>query len=287
MLKRSIIISALAFLLALPSVAQRKKTSQFLQGFFVGGKVGPNLYFGDLVDDGKTKIGIDVFAQKEVLPYLMVRGGIGGGILGGIQGSKKNGLTFTTPYFNFNVGADWTFLNLFQYYTAQRLVEPYIGVGCGLLMYSATKKTIQELSEEIKAVDDWRNVATGFTVSPFVYGLAGGRYNINRHWGVSVEVQGNFALTDELDGHTGWRGTYSQEEIDQMKKEYIDAGLDPNKVPTTVWNDGKNDFFYTIMAGCTYKFADFEWKHKARYNRNAYIRNRKVYKRNASRVRRR
>lgn len=303
MLKRLLIISALALLFALPSNAQRRrKVPVILQGLYAGGKVGPNLFFGDLVDDGKTKIGTDVFALYEVQPYLMARAGIGGGVLGGVQGSKSNGLKFTTPYFNFNVGADFTFLNLLQFHNPSRIVDPYVGLGAGVLMFSATKEDTKGRVSDTE-YGDWRNVKTGFKAAPFIYGIIGGRYFINRHWSAILEIQANMPFSDDLDGHTGWASKKTDEEMDQERNDIQDridqeindaanegVTINPGEVPQPneyKWHSGKNDFFYTIMAGATYKFEDKTWKNKSRYNRSVYLHNKKVYKRNASRKRRR
>ncbi len=293
MSRRILLILTLVILALVPesAEAQRRRIPYFLRGFYLNAKVGPNLFFGSLVDDGKWRLGLDTYAQKELMPFLTARAGLGGGMLHGHQESGT--LEFKTTYINFNVGLDCNILNLIQGYDLQRMIEPYFGLGGGVLMYSATKELDYEIGDALAEIDDWRNVETGFTAAPFVYGLIGGRYQVNKHWGISLEVQGNYVFANDLDGHSGYRRNPTAAEQAAINAgtrgltEAEQAWIDETGRSDYIWVEGKNDCFWTIMAGVSYKFYDSLFRHKSRFNREVYLQNRKAYKRNASRVRRR
>ena len=301
-MKVRLFFTILSFLLAFSVVVdaqqngrRRKKIPPILKGLSVSGRIGPNIYWGDIVDDGKTRLSLEGSASKEMRPWLAVRASLGGGFFAGKQ---DGGLSFKTPYVELAGGADFFILNQKGWYR-DRMVDPYVGIGTGLFMYSA-KKTYTppdeyhrlkyeeelELGKSDPDYKDWRNVNTGFKPCLNLYGLLGVKVKVDkRHWSVHAEVKGNYVPTDLLDGHDGYRRAYTESEIEALKEE----GFDENspKVQLGKWISGKNDFFYTIMVGCSYKFADMGWKASSEYNRRKYQQNKKSYTKNAKRKRRR
>lgn len=266
---------------------RRKKIPPILKGLSVSGRIGPNIFWGDIVDDGKTRLSLEGSASKEMRPWLAVRASLGGGFFAGKQ---DGGISFKTPYFELSGGTDFFVLNQKGWYR-DRMVDPYVGVGTGLFMYSA-KKTYtppdeyhKQKYEELLAdpnYEDWQTVNTGFKACLNLYGLMGVKVKVDkRHWTVHAEVKGNYVPTDELDGHDGYRRPYSESELAALEEE----GLSPD--PGGKWIKGKNDFFYTIMVGCSYKFADMGWRASSEYNRRKYQQNKKSYTKNAKRKRRR
>ncbi len=111
--------------------------------------------------------------------------------------------------------------------------------------------------------DGWPNVKmNGLTA--FAYGMLGLRYEFTYRWGAVFEAQGNVPFSSKFDAHDGYY-----------------AG--DNWYEAT----GK-DCFGTLMFGATYKIGgNSTWRTSSRYNRAIYLHNKKVYKRNAQRTRRR
>ena len=105
-----------------------------------------------------------------------------------------------------------------------------------------------------------------------VWGVFGAKYRINKNFGVNLEINGHLPFSDEIDGHNGWS---PESAPDETTGAYMN------------WNDGKNDFYYTVMVGMTYKIQETQWRVSSNYNRKTYVKNRKAYKRNANRMRRR
>lgn len=276
---RSILILFIALITISISVQSqtRKRAPKILEGLWVNGKIGPNIFCGDIVDDGRWRFGLAASADREMQPWLCVRAEVQGGCFAGKQ---DGGISFNTTFFELSGGTDILVLNAKGYYR-ERIVDPYVGIGTGLLMFTSKKSSSKELDEETSALDDWRNIKTGFKACLNVYGLLGAKYTIDRHWGVNAEIKGNFALTDELDGHTGYRRSYYEDEVQAIEDEGYDID------PRGKWIDGHKDFFYTIMFGCTYKFEGARWKTAGKYNRKIYLKNRRDYIRNSKRNKRR
>lgn len=243
---------------------KRKKTPAILQGFYAEGKAGTNLFFGDIQDGSRVKFSGGLAARKEILRCLIGRVELDGGALGG---ESSWGASFSTMYFNFDFGADFTFLNLIGGYDPKRMWEPYIGADFGLLFFKPDNGFISSLNEgdfgkKFGDVDQ-------FTSAPMWCGIAGVRYRINKNWGALLEVKGVMPLgtnSDMLDGQ-------SSDNTDEESMVYL--------------GEKKYDAYYTMMVGVSYKFADMSWKMSSKYNRKTYLHNRKVYKRNAKRTRRR
>lgn len=238
---------------------RRRKTSRVWEGVTINPKLGPNIFMGDLVDKSNWRITTGCSVEKEVMNWMSLRGEMQGGIFAGTQNDI---LSFDTKYFDFTVGATVFPLDLISGYYNARLISPYISVTGGVIMFAA---------KESGSDASWANTKTGFTTAPLVCGILGARYRINKHFGVNLEINGHIPFSDDLDGHTGWS---------------------PDKHPGedgkyAVWNDGKNDFYYTVMAGMTYKIQETQWRISSVYNRKVYLKNRKAYKKNAKRQRRR
>ena len=268
-------------LVAMSSVCEaqynnKKKQAPFLHGFYACGGIGTNVFFGDVQDGSRFRFGLDLSARKEINKYVTARVDIDGGQL---SGEADWGAEFKTIYFDFTGGVDFMFLNLIAGYYSGRLVEPYISAGVGLLMFKPDNSyDYSGAMASIGRLDKFKDL-NSFTAAPMVYGVVGGRYNINRHWAANLEFKGFLPFgsnSDKLDG--------------QDSKQTVDFAYDEESGDYKAGmflGENKYDVFYTIMVGCSYKFADSKFRTSSKYNRKTYMRNRKTYKRNANRQRRR
>lgn len=305
-------------------IRSRKQIPEILRGFWVNAKVGPTMFYGDIVDDGKTKFAFSASADKEVLKWLNVRAELEMNTFGGKQ---DGGLEFKSSAFGVNVAGLVNVLNVTGYYSTSPFI-PYVGLGGGIMMVNYDKKPGKTPSRTLNKYEKEYMYVKGSTMAPTVYGLLGAKYMINKHWGVSVEVKGAFPFSDMIDGHDKWWNP-ALVSVTETEMPNVPVGPDipevtpepeptPDPMPTpdidqteqasmlknatvscdacsnshpgmehTGWITGNKDFHYTIMFGCTYKFYDMNWKSSSKYNRKIYLRNKAAYKRNVKRVRRR
>lgn len=267
----------LVFAFALTTIAslteaqnsQRNRVPWIQQGLYVNGALGTNVFCGDIESSGRFKYGVDLAVHKEINKIVFARIDIDGGQIGG---SADWGGEFNTTYFTFTGGVDFMFLNAILGFYNARLVDPYISAGAGALMFIPNNTSDYGLGGsgsggDMSYLDLSKYDLNAFTTTPMVYGVAGARMNINRHWGATFEIKGILPLgpnSDKLDGH--------------------DSGNSSDGI-----NMGENpyDAMYTVMIGASYKFADAYYRSSSKYNRRTYMNNRKTYRRNAQRQRRR
>ena len=97
-------------------------------------------------------------------------------------------------------------------------------------------------------------------------GLVGVRYSLSSKLWLSFEVQGNMVFSDELDAHSGY----------------------PDNNGTWVESDGKYDCLWTTSFGVQSRFYDVsKYTSSSKYSRMNYLKTRRIYERNAKRMRRR
>lgn len=263
----------------------RKKTPKILEGLYANARVGTNLFCGDVEESGRWGFGGGISAIKQVIRPLDVRVDIDGGKLGG---KSTWGEEFKTIYFDLTGGVNFTFLNVLMGYDARRIVEPYVCGGVGAMFFKPTNNFIAEESAKDARITD----PNQFTISALVYGGIGARYTIKKQWGVNLEFCGRLPLgnSDLLDGHDSGDGTAQKDGLfkpGNIKDEIEDAFGGDKPYDGVYLGSKKFDAYYTIMVGCTYKFADMTWTSSSKYNRKNYLRNKKTYNRNAKRSRRR
>lgn len=180
------IVITIAMLILLPSLADaqirsRRKVPEILRGLWVNAKVGPTMFYGDIVDDGKTKLAFSLSADKEMLKWLNLRAELEMNMLGGKQ---DGGLEFKSTAMGFNVAGLVNVLNVSGYYNPSPFV-PYVGLGAGILMVNYDKKPVPEPKRELNSYEREYMYMKGSTIAPAVYGLLGAKYKINKKWGVS------------------------------------------------------------------------------------------------------
>ncbi len=253
---RYIIVIAVILSCVLPETsAQRRRKPRIWEGFSVSGRLGANHFYGDLVDDGRTRYTLGFTADKELNTYLSARASIMGGSMAGIQYSSEglHNAWFDNFYTEFNIGATFRPLNVLLGYFKQRSLNPYVIGQVGAMYYSATKYWGvygNEFGEEYGSV--W-NETSG--VTPTISGGLGISYWINSQWSINIEAVGTAPFSDEIDAH----------------KEY--------ELPTGgVVQTEANDFFYTTSIGITYLIDDSRWKNEPKYNRKAYLKTRSQYR---------
>lgn len=256
---RYIIVIAVILTCLLPEAnAQRRRKPQIWEGFSVTGRLGANHFYGDLVDDGRTRYTLGFTADKELNTYLSLRGSLMGGVMAGTQFAYADGKPdqnsiyayFDNIYTEFNVGATFRPLNVLLGYFKQRSLNPYVIGQVGMIYYSAS-----EYYGNSSGYPDgtlWREKSG---ITPSLSGGLGLSYWINSQWSINIEGIGTVPFTDELDAHSEW--TSGNGEIVQT---------------------AANDFYYTTSVGVTFLIDDSRWKNEPKYNRKAYLKTRSQYR---------
>lgn len=253
---RYIIVIAVILTCLLPEAnAQRRHKPQIWEGFSVTGRLGANHFYGDLVDDGRTRYTLGFTADKELNTFLSLRASVMGGAMAGTQFSSDNlkNAWFNNVYTEFNVGATFRPLNVLLGYFKQRSLNPYIIGQVGAMYYSATKYWGVYGANFDKGFGSVWNETSG--VTPTLSGGLGISYWINSQWSINIEAIGTVPFTDELDAH----------------KEYEVPG-------GGVIQTAANDFYYTTSVGVTFLIDDSRWKNEPKYNRKAYLKTRSQYR---------
>lgn len=270
----------LTLLLLLPALAAaqfnnpRGRVPQQLLGLSVGGHIGATVYFGDLVDAGRARWTIGGYAEKTLNSWLSLRAQID---LGQVHGKQKEGIQFSSFFGTLNVLAKVSFLDLIQGYDDARVFCPYFALGGGGMLFKCKKEPDESVIDVDKYMANaeaggWEDYAQtwlyydkGLQGAADAIGIVGVRYQWTSKLWFTLEAQGNIAFTDELDGHQGY----------------------PNGT-TWVDSDGKFDCLWTYTIGVQYRFYDVsKYTYSSKYSRKTYLKTRKIYERNAKRVRRR
>ncbi|WP_143525207.1 hypothetical protein [Labilibacter marinus] len=263
-LDKTLIVCIILLISCSVSGQYRKKRNKFLEGLKIQPKAGVNMFYGDLVSQGRTNYTFGVAGEKELLPYLNARIDLNYGSMKGQQinpGVTEPYAYFKNSYIDASIGASFRPLDLFYGLFKQRLFNPYVIGQFGIVSYNADEWYGPEgLYGREGDGQFWRN-KTG--ISPNI-SLGGGlNYYINSHYSLTAEFIANKPFTDLLDAHEEWN----------------DA--DGNIYPTDA-----GDFFYTATIGITYLFDDSQWKNSPKYNRKAYLRTRSLYKSNVKKYKR-
>ena len=276
MLKKILSIVLFVVVVSQSSMAQynmpRGRVEKFLLGLSVGAKVGPNAYFGDIVDNGRARVAFGFFAERDQNKWLALRLDASGGVAHGEQTSGN--LVFKTGYGELGFHAKFHLLNLIDY--RHYPVEPYFSVGVSGIVFNAKKHPIgatdAEIAENTQGDDrqeHWQYYDSGgMEFTGGALGMVGARYNISKQWHILLEASGKYMFTDLFDGHDGY-----------MK----------GKGETKQWVESKgNDCLWSVMVGVQYHLYPFtEFSSTAKYTRKQYMKNRSSYERNAGRMRRR
>jgi hypothetical protein len=250
--RHTLIITALLLLVALSTEGQRRKAPRLWEGFRVIPKAGVNIFYGDLVDESRTKYSFGVAADKEIKPHLSLRAQIMGGAMKGTQmygNSDQVYAYFDNSYFDFTVGASFRPLELMYGYFKQRSVSPYLFLQTGIVGFNAT-----EYYGPMGLVPNTKWRETGFKISPVISGGLGASFRINSLWSVVGEFTGYLPFTDLMDGHEEWTSGSG-----------------------TVYQTDDSDFYYTATLGVSYLIKDSKWRNHPKYNRKAYQKTRREY----------
>ena len=243
----------------------RTKRRQFLEGFKIQPKVGVNMFFGDLVSEGRTNYVFGIAAEKELLSYLNARVDVNYGSMKGTQindGASAPYAYFDNTFIQFSLGATFRPLDLSLGLFKQRLFKPYILAEGGIIQYTATEYWGGAGEEPDGSV--WREVNGA---SPLVSFGGGVNYYWNSHISITAEIVASMPFTDQLDGHDEWYTGYGTPEEQAVVTE-------------------GNDFFYVATLGVTYLFNDSEWRNSPKYNRKAYTKTRSLYRKSRTKYRR-
>lgn len=264
---------------------KRKQAPKILQGLYANAKVGGTMFCGDVEDSGRFGFTGGVAAIKQVIRPLNARVDLDFGKLGG---KADWGEEFKTIYFDLSGGVNFTFLNLIFGYDARRTVDPYVCAGMGAMFFKPENNFIANKGAEDPRIGDPNEM----TISALTYGGVGALWTIKGKWGINFEFCGRLPLgnSDLLDGHDSSNGTAQKSGIfkpSNIKDELNEAINGEQNYDGVYLGSNKFDAFYTFTVGCTYKFADMTWPTSSKYNRKNYLRNKKVYDRNAKRTRRR
>ncbi len=271
----------LTLLMLLPCAAEaqynnpRGRLPKQLLGLSVGFRAGSTVYFGDLVDAGRARWTVGAFVEKSATSWLAFRGQVDAGQ---VHGSQAEGIEFKSFFADLNIIAKVSFLDLIQGYDDARSICPYFGLGAGGVLFNC-KKNPDESKIDVESylaeaeAGGWEDLAQkwlyydgGMKGAADAVGLVGVRYAATSKLWVSLEAQGNIVFSDELDAHSGY----------------------PDGKGGWVESDGKYDCLWTIAAGIQYRFYSVsKYTSSSKYSRKNYLKTRKIYERNAKRMRRR
>ena len=239
-------------------------------GLSVGGKVGATVYFGDLIDGGRAKWTVGGYVEKHILSWLCWRIGVDAGQC---KGGQNDNLQFNTTFFDIEAFGKVHFLDLIQGYDDDRLFNPYFTLGGGAMMFSCKKEPtssfdVKKYKERLgndELADKWLYHSKGMEMTGMVSGSLGVRYSVSRKLWLTFDAKGDLLFTDEFDGHTGW----------------------PINSETWRESDKKYDALWTISLGAQYRFYSVsKYQSSSKYSRKSYLQNRRIYERNARRLRR-
>lgn len=239
-------------------------------GFSIGVKGGTTIYFGDLVDGGRVKWTAGAYAEKTLSSWLSWRAELDAGQC---RGGQDDNIEFNTTFFNLDLLLKCYFLDLIQGYNDQRLFNPYFAVGAGGMAFKCKKEpgSALDIDEYIANVGDeemankWMYYDGGMEIAGMATGIVGVRYQINEKLWATLEAKGDMLFTDYFDGHQGW----------------------PDGAGNWVDSEKRFDALWTISAGVQYRFySQSKYRTSAKYSRKNYLKTRKIYERNAKRMRR-
>lgn len=280
MLRKTSLILTLLLLLLVGSVAEaqynnpRGRLPKQLLGLSIGARAGATMYFGDLVDSGRYRWTTGVYAEKNLLSWFALRAEIDAGQ---VHGKQKEGIKFKTFFADLNIVAKVHFLDLLQGYDDARTWNPYFGVGAGGILFNCKKNPTDVIDVDAylsraqaggweDQANTWLYYDGGMKGSADALGLIGVRYALNSKLWLTCEAQGNIVFSDLFDAHDGY----------------------PNGDGTWHQSDGKFDCLWNLSFGVQYRFYNVsKFTSSSKYSRKAYLKTRKIYERNAKRVRRR
>jgi len=245
--------------------SKRKVVPWILRGFSAEVKAGPNYFYGDIGEDKNIRFTGELTARKEISTILDVRTDIDAGLIGGEINRMFWPAQFHSLYFVWDAGVDYRFLNTGGYYFDERLFEPYVGAGIGVLLFNP--ENTSPYMERAMSIEEFD--INKFTAAPMAYVDMGVRYFYDNNWGIRLEVKALCPFgnnSDKLDGH--------------------DSRL-TNEDDGVLLGSYNYDMIGTIMVGVSYKFHSAGFRISSKYNRRTYLGNRRIYKRNAKRVKRR
>jgi hypothetical protein len=122
------------------------------------------MFYGDIVDDGKTKLAFSLSADKEVLKWLNVRAELEYNMLGGKQ---EGGLEFKSTAMGINAAGLVNILNVTGYYNPSPFI-PYVGLGGGILMVNYDKKPVPAPTRPLNKYEQEYMFVKGSTMAPIV-----------------------------------------------------------------------------------------------------------------------
>lgn len=236
-------------------------------GLMVGGRVGPTIFFGDLVDSGKAGFAGAVFVEKELNSFLNLRAALE---VGFCQGGQIEGDGFRSIHGSLQVGVRFKLLDLIFGYDNQRLCQPYLLLGGGGIFYHPIKKLtggFKQMWEEAQegTILKFMDISS-FKAAGQVYGGGGCSFCVSRKISITAEIHENMLFSDDYDTHEGYQ----------------------NGDGSWTHSDGKFDFYLTPSLGVIYRFVSaskFTNGHKL--VKSSYSNNHASSSRNANRMRRR
>ncbi len=235
----------------------------------IGAKAGTTLYFGDLVDGGRAKWTIGAYTEKALNSWLCWRAEFDAGQC---KGGQNDNIEFNTTFFSLDLFLKCHFLDLIQGYNDRRPFCPYVAIGAGGLAFKCKKEPgpALDIEDYISRVGNeemankWMYYDGGMEFTGVATGFVGVRYQINQKLWATLDAKGDLLFTDYFDGHQGY----------------------PDNAGNWVDSDAKFDALWTISAGIQYRFySQSKYMTSSKYSRKNYLKTRKIYERNAKRIR--
>ncbi|TCO08756.1 hypothetical protein [Natronoflexus pectinivorans] len=230
-----------------------------MNGLSVTAKVGPNIFFGDLVDEGRIGYTAGIVADREMTRTLSARAQLMGGVMQGTQIFPTTGeayAEFDNMYFEFTFGGTYRPLNDLMGYFKERTFQPYALLQAGFVYYNASEYwgPASVMTSGAEPGEKWRT-ATG--LAPIVGAGGGASIWLSPRLSANFEFAGNLAFSDKLDAHDVWYDSW-----DPLGTEH---DTDPY------------DFYYSVTLGITYLIQDSPFRNEPRFNRRSYMKTRRFF----------
>lgn len=252
------------------SDAQRVKLS---------GAIGGSAYYGDLIDGTpllkQVSPAVTLGGSYDLMDKLRVRVSLSGMGIKADDKDNKNvnlqnrNLSFKSFVWDFNVAAEYDFLNNNEEYT----FTPYIFFGPGLFGFNPT--TIDRFGEKQK-LRDWGTEGQGLAAYPDRKPYALTQFNLGFGAGIRFDVSDELQIGTEL----FIRKTFTDYLDDVSNDGYVDPSLFISQgnaysqylsyrgdelgkpfpgVTMPRGNPGNKDIFYSFQLKITYKLLNVEW----------------------------
>ncbi len=190
-------------LLSLSLYAQRERRAvslslrQGINHFY--GDVEKNLSYKTFKDDNMWSLGYGLDLHVRLKPYLFLRGSLEKGKLTGIKPNRN--ILFDADLWESSFGLSIDILNVFK--NKHRRLNPYVGVGVGLLQYNSVLKKYPDNKEIAHKGFGHGKGINGMTSETEIPVFGGINIFLGQHIDIKIESNLHIVNSDELDVKKG------------------------------------------------------------------------------------